>query len=381
MNLVILTGRYPSQSSPYSHMFAHTRSKQYIAQGHSVTVLVPSESSYTYTIDGAVVILGPVNELAKLLLNADRVMIHLLLHRFSKSTDAGVLYRCVLDNKIPTLFFIHGVEAQTIWSDRRDDISWHSPKSIARWLYRDYYLIKRMINTLTEFVESDMPVKFITPSKWMLKEAIKNTGVDLSKKSLVIANGIDTANFCFTERWADRDKLLSIRPLTYRGKYAVDLVLETAKRMPPNIHTALYGMGPDEEKIKNVAQKLNITNRFCLNSRFLQPIEIPKVHQGAGIYLGVTRMDAQGVSMCEAMSSGLPTVSFSTCAIPEFIEHNETGLLAKPYDMDEYSSLIGELVENRSLFEKIAMNAHRSMVEIDIVKTSTQELSAKLDVK
>ncbi|XQF90920.1 hypothetical protein ACOBV8_06130 [Pseudoalteromonas espejiana] len=47
-----------------------------------------------------------------------------------------------------------------------------------------------------------------------------------------------------------------------------------------------------------------------MNSRFLQPIEIPKVHQKAGIYLGVTRMDAQGVSMCEAMSSGLPTVSF-----------------------------------------------------------------------
>lgn len=379
MNLVILTGRYPSKSSPYSHMFVHTRSKQYVAQGHSVTVLVPSESSQSYNIDGVTVILGPVNELVKFLLGADRIMIHLLLHRFSKTIDAGVLYRFILDNKIPTLFFIHGVEAQTIWSDRRDDISWRSPKSIARWLYRDYYLIKRMINTLAEFVESDIPVKFITPSKWMLNEAIKNTGVDLSKKSLVIANGIDTTNFSFTDRWADRDKLLSIRPLTYRGKYAVDLVLETAKRMPPNIQTDLYGMGPDEEKIKDIAKSLNITDRFTLNSRFLQPIEIPKVHQKAGIYLGVTRMDAQGVSMCEAMSSGLPTVSFSTCAIPEFIEHNETGLMAKPYDMDEYSALVSELVENRSLFEKLAINAHKSMVEIDIVKTSTQELTAKLE--
>ena len=379
MNLVILTGRYPSKSSPYSHMFVHTRSKQYVAQGHSVTVLVPSESSQSYNIDGVTVILGPVNELVKFLLGADRIMIHLLLHRFSKTIDAGGLYRFILDNKIPTMFFIHGVEAQTIWSDRRDDISWSSPKSIARWLYRDYYLIKRMINTLAEFVESDIPVKFITPSKWMLNEAIKNTGVDLSKKSLVIANGIDTTNFSYTDRWADRDKLLSIRPLTYRGKYAVDLVLETAKRMPPNIQTDLYGMGPDEEKIKDVAQSLNITDRFTLNSRFLQPIEIPKVHQKAGIYLGVTRMDAQGVSMCEAMSSGLPTVSFSTCAIPEFIEHNKTGLMAKPYDMDEYSALVSELVENRSLFEKLAINAHKSMVEIDIVKTSTQELTAKLE--
>jgi|GEM_PF-2309693 len=379
MNLVVLTGRYPSIDSPYSHMFVHTRSKQYIAQGHTVTALVPSEKEEQYTIDGVNVILGPVHKLIKYLANVDRVMIHLLLHRFTKAIDASVLYRYVLDHKLPTLFFIHGVEVQTIWNDRRDDISWLAPKSVARWLYRDCYLIKKMQKTLAEFVESDIPAKFITPSDWMLQEAINNTGVDLRQKSLVIANGIDTENFKFTERWADREKLLSIRPLNYRGKYAVDLVLETARRMPGNIQTALYGKGPDEDKIKSVISEQNLSDRLTLNSRFLQPVEIPSVHQHAGIYLGVTRMDAQGVSMCEAMSSGLPTVSFSTCAIPEFIEHNKTGLLAKPYDMDEYCSLVNELIENRELFEKIAWNAHQSMVAIDIRKTSEQELSAKLD--
>lgn len=381
MNLVILTGSYPSLDAPYSHMFVHTRSKQYIEQGHKVIVLVPNETSRTYIIDGVTVILGPVNELKTHFLNVDRVMIHLLLHRFNKAIDASVLYRFVLDNKLPTLFFIHGVEVQTVWNDRRDDISWHSPKSIARWLYRDCYLIKRMISTLTEFVESDIPVKFVTPSKWMLHEAIKNTGVDLSKKSFVIANGIDTKSFKFTDRWADRERLLSIRPLNYAGKYAVDLLLEAANRMPPNIHTALYGMGPDEAKIKKVINDLNMSDRFTLNPRFLQSSEISKVHQQAGIYLGVTRMDAQGVSMCEAMSSGLPTVSFSTCAIPEFIKHNETGLMAQPYNMDEYNSLISELVENRSLFEKLAINGHKSMVDIDIEKTSYQELNIELDAK
>ena len=379
MNLVVLTGRYPSQNSPYSHMFVHTRSKQYLAQGHTVTTLVPSEKEESYVIDGVNVILGPVDTLIKHLSSADRIMIHLLLHRFNDAIDASLLYRFILDHKLPTLFFIHGVEVQTIWNDRRDDISWLAPRSIARWLYRDCYLIRKMRNTLAEFVESDIPAKFITPSDWMLQEAINNTGVDLRKKSLVIANGIDTSNFTFTERWADREKLLSIRPLNYRGKYAVDLVLETAQRMPNNIQTALYGMGPDEGKIKSLIIEQGLSERLTLHSRFLQPIEIPKVHQNAGIYLGVTRMDAQGVSMCEAMSSGLPTVSFSTCAIPEFIEHNKTGLLAKPYDMQEYSSLVSELIDNRELFENIAWNAHQSMVDIDITKTSEQELTAKLD--
>jgi len=378
LKIVVLTGRYPSKNSPYSHMFVHTRNMEYIAKGHEVIVLVPSKDSSEYMIDGIKVISSNVFELVRYLDDADRVMIHLLLHRVDKNTDAGFLYDIILKERIPTLFFIHGVESQTIWNSRREDIKWLNPRTIARWLYRDCYLIKKMIKTLRQFNESGFPCKFVTPSRWMLEESIRHTGIDLTNKSLVIPNGIDTEHFLFESHWKNRHKLLSIRPLFYRGKYAVDLLIEAASKQSDLFDMSLYGRGDDEKLIGEIAQKTIKSLNFNLKPEFINQKDIPGIHSQHGIYLAVTRMDAQGVSMCEAMASGMPTISFDTCAIPEFIEHNNTGLLASSYNVNDFCSHINELVENRTLFENIATNARHAMEAIDVRKTTELELNEKI---
>lgn len=378
MRIIVMTSRYPSKDSPYSHMFVHTRNKEYLSQGHQILVLVPAKKHEHYQIEGVKVVLDNVESLSRHLANADRVMIHLLYHRFDRETDADTLYKRVLAERLPTMFFLHGVETQTIWNSRREDINWTSPATIARWLYRDFYLIKRMRQTLIMFSEDAVPCKFITPSKWMLKEAVRHTKVKLDHKSLVIPNGIDTEHFKFKQQWQHREQLLSIRPLAYRGKYAVDLLLEVMSLRKENESLTLYGKGEDEALINEVANASIHSAHFQLNAEFLNHFEIPAIHANHGVYLAVTRMDAQGVSMCEAMASGLPTISFNTCAIPEFIKHQNTGFLAEAYDTTQFSNYIDELVENRRLFESVAENARAAMEEIDIRKTTALELDEKL---
>ncbi len=46
-----------------------------------------------------------------------------------------------------------------------------------------------------------------------------------------------------------------------------------------------------------------------------------------GVFLSPTRMDAQGVMMCEVMASGLLTISSDNTAIPEFIVDEQNGIL------------------------------------------------------
>jgi glycosyltransferase involved in cell wall biosynthesis len=212
----------------------------------------------------------------------------------------------------------------------------------------------------------------------MLAESIRHTGVDLSAKSLVIPNGIDTGHFEFADRWQQRDKLLSIRPLIYRGKYAIDLLLAAGAKQPESVSLSLYGRGPDQQLIAQQAKAMLDTLQFNLNAEFINHQDIPGIHCAHGIYLAVTRMDAQGVSMCEAMASGLPTLSFDTCAIAEFIHHNETGLLADAYDVAQFSGFIDELRENRHLFDTLAVNGRAAMEAIDISKTTRRELSERL---
>lgn len=375
MNIVILSSRYPSKNSPYSHMFVHTRSKEYLAQGHSVTVLVPSLNEFSYEIDGVQVLHGNVRSFYSHIDSADRVMIHLLFHRLRKEIDAGYIYNYLLKNKVPTVFFIHGVEAQTIWGSRRDDIKWFKPSSIARWLYRDLYLINRMKDTISAFNDESAPCQFVAPSQWMFQESARYTNIKITSKAQVIPNGINTQHFQFREQWHNRDKLLSIRPLIYKGKYAVDLLIDSYQKLKVPASLSLYGSGPDEDLIRSQVSGLN---QFSLHNVFLEQSGIPKVHAEHGMYLAVTRMDAQGVSMCEAMASGLPTISYNTCAIPEFIEHKRTGLLANSYDTQSYTDSIEELLENRALFESLAINARQEMEKIDIVETTKKELELVL---
>jgi glycosyltransferase involved in cell wall biosynthesis len=79
--------------------------------------------------------------------------------------------------------------------------------------------------------------------------------------------------------------------------------------------------------------------------------------------------------MCEAMASGLPVVSFDVCAIPEFIAHNRTGLLAPPYDLQVFREHVIRLATDQVTFRSIAESARAEMEMIDIERTTANGLA------
>ena len=118
-----------------------------------------------------------------------------------------------------------------------------------------------------------------------------------------------------------------------------------------------------------------MSNKITLYNNFIPHSKIPDIHNQFGMYYAVTRMDAQGVSMCEAMASGLPVVSFDICAIPEYIEDGVTGLLVSPYDVKSAAENILELSINKNLYTTLAENGRKAMEKIDISVTTQKELT------
>ena len=376
MKLCVLTGQYPNQKSPYRHGFVHTRNLWYRRFGHEVMVLVPAKTAQRYVYEGIEVLEAPVKQLVAQMekMEADVFCVHLLLHRIDTNIDGGVIYDWLLQKQARLLFFIHGVETQKIWQSRRGDIQWRRPATIARMFYRDAYLIKRMTTTFKQFLRAST-CRFVAPSMWMFRESFSTTKVPLAETGDVIPNGINTELFEFTDRWQDRCKVLSIRPLTQQAKYAVDLFIDAAANADPKLEFHLYGDGVDTEvhRIQNLASQ-QVSKSLTLHRHFLKNKEIPALHQNFGLYGAVTRMDAQGVSMCEAMASGLPVVSFDITAISEFVKHGENGFLAPPFDIRRYCDYLQELSEDRDLFDKIAQAGRASMEAIDIRKTCQMEI-------
>ena len=95
--------------------------------------------------------------------------------------------------------------------------------------------------------------------------------------------------------------------------------------------------------------------------RFLTRDSIRELHAQHGLFLCPTRQDAQGVSMCEAMSSGLVPITSHNTAIPEFVAHGVNGFLCRA--PGELAQAIADMWKNPDQFQRMSRAASRSISE------------------
>ena len=377
LRIAVVTSRYPSVRAPYNHMFVHTRSKQYLSMGEQVSVFVPASGDDGWVIDGVKVTCMPASAIAEAVTGGDFdvVFFHLLHHSVNRKLDGGVVYDRVFAVDLPCLLFIHGIDVQKIATSRAADIRLPQPKSVARFLYRDFWVFARMKRTIHRLLQQTRNARLVCVSDWIRREAEKSMGAIMGTRVAIIPNGIDTRLFRYQDHWANRHKLLTIRPLLLKGVSALDLAIGTMPLLrDPSLTLTIYGQGPERKEILKYIESLDMSGRIDLQNTFLAHDLIPQIHDQFGIYYASTRMDTQGVSMCEAMSSGLPVVSFATCAIPEFVKHGHDGFLIEDFDLSQAVDIFDELVSSAATYRRIAENGRAAAEKIDIALTCGREL-------
>jgi len=115
----------------------------------------------------------------------------------------------------------------------------------------------------------------------------------------------------------------------------------------------IYGDGEYFDELIKPLERFENVNLF---KEFLSQEEISKIHKEYGVFICPTRWDSQGVSMCEAMSSGLVPISNKVSAIPEFVTHLKTGLLAYPESAVSLAYQIEKLYLDEDLFLNLSRN-------------------------
>lgn len=366
--LVILNSNYPSDENPYGDVFVHSRLKYY-QETFNIVVLGyrPMDQSSNYIFDGIEVYnysnkpdyINAIN-----INRPDIIGIHFV---------GGWLYDAFLKkNKIPVVIWVHGEEALG-WYRRLYNYNLSSFRSlcvfIAKNVYQLYHL-RRIIN----FSNEGGNVSFVFVSNWM-KRITEFDTVTKIKKFEIISNPIDTDLFNYVSKSEDLSrKILLIRSFQ-TNKYANDIAVDaifllSQKDIFKDLKFDLYGKGRFFHKLTNPLKKFeNVT----LHNNYISNKDIPKVHKQYGIFLCPTRQDAQGVSMCEAMSSGLIPITSNNTAIPEFVNHLSDGILTN--NAKEIAEAIEQLALNYDLFHKISKRAaesikaksgHRFVVESEI---------------
>jgi phosphatidylinositol alpha-1,6-mannosyltransferase len=178
--------------------------------------------------------------------------------------------------------------------------------------------------------------------------------------------GIDPTNV--RERYGldGRRWLITVARLTrHKGVDTGLHVLARLRDRHPDLAYAVVGSGEALPVLEGLAQSLGVADRV----RFLSGVpdsDLPGLYNCAEIYLGLSRqtegnVEGFGISLVEAGACGLPVVGGRSGGIPDAVREGETGLLVDSERPDEVVAAVRELLDNRTLAQRLGTNGRRAV--------------------
>lgn len=359
---LLICNAYPSTSNLYRNGFIHRRIKGYQEEGLEVDVFYnhePVTKAYDYEFDGVKVKVGNHQALEHLV--RESYYSSYLVH-FAEPTRIEPLRRCGIQE--PVIVWVHGFEAEAWYRRWFNFIGSAEDIRTALRKKKNYY--EEQNTFLAELMEDDaLDVSFVNVSDWFQQNVVEPDVRAEFKNSVTIPNLVDEEVFPYREKDpALRKKILSIRPfasMKYANDQSVAAILELSKRpFFQDLEFTICGQGQLFDE--TVAPLRNFKNVVLKNEFFTQE-EIAQLHAEHGVFLCPTRFDSQGVSMCEAISSGLVALSSNVAAIPEFIHHRNTGLLAPAEQPEALADLAELLYFDEELFSKLSQAGSKWVTE------------------
>lgn len=185
---------------------------------------------------------------------------------------------------------------------------------------------------------------------------------DMGCKTIeVIPNAVDTKIFTKSISPIKPKEKILITTSRLVEKNAIDDVVKSLKYLDKNINFFVLGNGPDEDKLKKLAEIEGVDGRV----KFLGSIdykEIPDYLYKSDIFIRPSLSEGFGNSFIEAMAAEVPVIATEVGGIPDFLKDGETGLFVNVRDPKDIAEKVKILLKNEELRENIIKNA-KKMVE------------------
>ena len=346
----------------------HTRVAAYATRGTRVDVFrLRTDDAVSYHEFEDVNVISGSKEVLHRMLSSGRyksVLVHFLDEAMWQVLQHHI-------GRVKVFVWVHGFEIQP-WH-RRDNFENEQQRDAAKIQSKARMtfwrgLLRQMPDNLT----------LIFVSKYLAEVTMEDLGFRLpDSRYAVIHNAIDTDLFAYYKKPAEqRKRILTIRPYassTYANDLSVKAILVLSEK--PYFKDLEFRLVGDGKLFDEVLAPVRGFNNVYIERRFLTHREIAAMHREYGIFLCPSRMDTQGVSRDEAMSSGLVPVTNSVGAIPEFVDET-CGFLVRPEDSAGLAESIAKLYESPELFSAMSTAAAaRVRMQSSCARTIERELT------
>jgi glycosyltransferase involved in cell wall biosynthesis len=184
-----------------------------------------------------------------------------------------------------------------------------------------------------------------------------------SHKIKIIPVGINLDVFRYVRR--KNEKVVTIVSASYLTKRkGIDLLLESISSINrdykiTNIKLLIVGSGEELVNLKKQSEELQIQHLVDF-AGFVENSEIYKYYKRSDIFCSPTRFEPYGISVVEAMSTGLPVVVTDINAMKDII--GSGGYTFEKNNVNDLTSKLLLLIKNKKLRDKVGLNASRRAI-------------------
>lgn len=188
---------------------------------------------------------------------------------------------------------------------------------------------------------------------------------------VVIPNGVDTRRFAPVPDVAAVRRNLGIGPTTpvvtivaaLRPEKNHELFLDVARRVfgqLPEARFLIVGDGPCRADLEARARTLGLAESVTfLGSRD----DVPRILSATDVFALTSHIEANPVSILEAMSVGRPVVATNVGSIHEAVDHGTTGLLAPPGDAAQFADSVLQLLWDPLRGQEMGAAARQKVIQ------------------
>jgi len=251
----------------------------------------------------------------------------------SHSSKAGYISRLVCYKlKIPNVFTVHG---------------WSFTKGVPP--------VKRLVYLIFEKIISIYTDRLITVSDYDRKLALKY-GIISSHNVVTIHNG--SPDLFDGIRKKKGNPLRGVMVARFQTQKDHQTLFQALKRLKnDDVIIDLIGDGPLEEKYKKQAEELGLSNIIKFNG---SSENVSDFLNSSDFFLLISNYEGLPLSICEALSCGLPIIASDVGGVRELIQDEESGFLIPKGDSVRLTERITQLMTDQNKLNEMSICARKN---------------------
>ncbi len=213
----------------------------------------------------------------------------------------------------------------------------------------------------------DLDLTVVAPSQWMATCA-KSSSLFEKFRVEVIPNGIDIQKYRPIPKSVARD-LLGLEQDKNIILFGAGTVTDTRKGLHL-LQPALQKLSQSGWRDKLFLLTFGVSHRDFQSDLGLQSHSLGRLnddlslaiaYSAADIFVASSTQDNLPNTVMEALACGIPCLAFKTGGIPDMIEHQQNGYLAKPFEVEDLVRGITWVLEDRNRHHKLCTRAREKV--------------------